>query len=174
MDNLIKGSIAEELFLLSVLRELLGGSHGVPKVHYKGKHGEYYVKYDLANVDRAALWHQLCASEDEVIHIREERKDEVCSMTKENDVLIQKLSDAGATNSRLKSKEPKPPCGHPSVGILVKFGISGQIKLVSIEGFTDYKGCRNGFGLGKYPNGAGGCAGHGAQRWYWIVLWKVE
>ncbi|KAK9079979.1 hypothetical protein SSX86_001654 [Deinandra increscens subsp. villosa] len=57
---------------------------------------------DLANVDRAALWHQLCASEDEVIRIREENKAEVCSMAKEKAVLIQKLSDAEATNSRLK------------------------------------------------------------------------
>nr|GEU30535.1 casein kinase 1-like protein HD16 [Tanacetum cinerariifolium] len=24
----------------------LGGSHGVPKVHYKGKHGDYYVMGD--------------------------------------------------------------------------------------------------------------------------------
>ncbi|KAJ0640715.1 putative ubiquitinyl hydrolase 1 [Helianthus annuus] len=57
---------------------------------------------DLANVDRAALWHQLCASEDEVIRIREETKAEVCSMAKEKAVLVQKLSDAEATNSRLK------------------------------------------------------------------------
>ncbi|KAM0046013.1 hypothetical protein Hdeb2414_s0009g00310821 [Helianthus debilis subsp. tardiflorus] len=57
---------------------------------------------DLANVDRAALWHLLCASEEEVICIREETKAEVCSMAKEKAVLVQKLSDAEATNSRLK------------------------------------------------------------------------
>lgn len=57
---------------------------------------------DLANVDRAALWHQLCASEDEIIRIREESKAEVSSMAKEKAVLVQRLSDAEATNSRLK------------------------------------------------------------------------
>lgn len=57
---------------------------------------------DLANVDRAALWHQLCASEDEIIRIREETKAEVCSMAKEKAVLIQKLSDAEAANNRYK------------------------------------------------------------------------
>ncbi|XP_076917013.1 uncharacterized protein LOC143576923 [Bidens hawaiensis] len=57
---------------------------------------------DLANFDRAALWHQLCASEDEVIRIREETKAEVCNMAKEKAILVQKLSDAEATNARLK------------------------------------------------------------------------
>ncbi|KAL8244505.1 hypothetical protein R6Q59_010763 [Mikania micrantha] len=57
---------------------------------------------DLANVDRSALWHQLCASEDEAIRIREESKAEVCSMAKEKAALLQKLSDAEAINSRLK------------------------------------------------------------------------
>ncbi|XP_076907715.1 uncharacterized protein LOC143564271 [Bidens hawaiensis] len=57
---------------------------------------------DLVNVDRAALWHQLCASEDEVIRIREETKAEVCNMAKEKAILVQKLSDAEATNARLK------------------------------------------------------------------------
>ncbi|KAI3506122.1 hypothetical protein L1887_28478 [Cichorium endivia] len=59
---------------------------------------------DLANVDRAALWHQLCAGEDELIRIREESKAEVSSMAKENAVLLQRLSDTEATNSRLKSE----------------------------------------------------------------------
>ncbi|KAI3729971.1 hypothetical protein L6452_18644 [Arctium lappa] len=59
---------------------------------------------DLANVDRAALWHQLCASEDEILRIREESKAEVSSMAKEKAVLMQRLSDADATNSRLKTE----------------------------------------------------------------------
>ncbi|XP_071701856.1 uncharacterized protein [Rutidosis leptorrhynchoides] len=57
---------------------------------------------DLANVDRAALWHQLCASEDEINRIREDSKAEVESMVKEKGVLEQKLGEAEATNSRLK------------------------------------------------------------------------
>lgn len=57
---------------------------------------------ELANVDRAALWHQLCTSEDEILHIREERKAEVLGMVKEKDVLSQRLSEYEATNNRLK------------------------------------------------------------------------
>ncbi|XP_023760022.1 uncharacterized protein LOC111908425 [Lactuca sativa] len=59
---------------------------------------------DLANVDRAALWHQLCSNEDELIRIREESKTQVSNMTKEKTVLLQRLSDTEATNSRLKSE----------------------------------------------------------------------
>ncbi|KAL0372247.1 UNVERIFIED_CONTAM: hypothetical protein Scaly_0906300 [Sesamum calycinum] len=59
---------------------------------------------ELANVDRAALWHQLCASEDEILRIREERKAEIASTSKEKAVLSQKLSEYEATNSRLKSE----------------------------------------------------------------------
>ncbi|KAK9075604.1 hypothetical protein SSX86_003930 [Deinandra increscens subsp. villosa] len=59
---------------------------------------------DLANVDRSALWHQLCASEDESIRIREECKSDVSSMAKEKAILIQRLSDAEASNSRLKTE----------------------------------------------------------------------
>ncbi|PIA38502.1 hypothetical protein AQUCO_02700003v1, partial [Aquilegia coerulea] len=58
---------------------------------------------ELANVDRAALWHQLCASEDENIRIREERQVEVCNIVKEKDLLSHRLSESEATSSRLKS-----------------------------------------------------------------------
>jgi hypothetical protein len=57
---------------------------------------------ELANVDRAALWHQLCASEDEIIRIRDERKAENSNMAREKANLSQKLSDCEATNNRLK------------------------------------------------------------------------
>jgi hypothetical protein len=57
---------------------------------------------ELANVDRAALWHQLCASEDEIIHIREESKTDISNMASEKAVLSQKLSESEATNNRLK------------------------------------------------------------------------
>ncbi|GAV60527.1 MATH domain-containing protein, partial [Cephalotus follicularis] len=59
---------------------------------------------ELANVDRAALWHQLCASEDEIIRIREDRKAEMSNMVREKAILSQKLSESEATNSRLKSE----------------------------------------------------------------------
>ncbi|PRQ26713.1 putative ubiquitinyl hydrolase 1 [Rosa chinensis] len=59
---------------------------------------------ELANVDRAALWHQLCASEDEIIRMREERKAETANMAREKAVILQKLSESEATNNRLKSE----------------------------------------------------------------------
>lgn len=57
---------------------------------------------ELANVDRATLWHQLCASEDDILRIREERNAETASMSKEKVVLSQRINESEATNSRLK------------------------------------------------------------------------
>ncbi|CAI9092678.1 OLC1v1027990C1 [Oldenlandia corymbosa var. corymbosa] len=59
---------------------------------------------ELANVDRAALWHQLCAIEDEILRLREESKSELGIMAKEKALLSQKLSETEAANSRLKSE----------------------------------------------------------------------
>lgn len=59
---------------------------------------------ELANVDRAALWHQLCAIEDEVMRIREERKVENATEAKEKSIMSQKLNELEATNNRLKSE----------------------------------------------------------------------
>ncbi|XP_019230325.1 PREDICTED: uncharacterized protein LOC109211257 isoform X2 [Nicotiana attenuata] len=59
---------------------------------------------ELANVDRATLWHQLCASEDEIMRIREERKAENTSIAKEIAIMSQKLNESEATNNRLKSE----------------------------------------------------------------------
>ncbi|XWS17832.1 hypothetical protein CRYUN_Cryun33cG0102100 [Craigia yunnanensis] len=59
---------------------------------------------ELANVDRAALWHQLCASEDAIICMREERKAEISNMVREKATLSQKLSESEATNNQLKSE----------------------------------------------------------------------
>lgn len=59
---------------------------------------------ELANVDRAALWHQLCASEDEIIRIREERKAEHSNLVREKATISQRLSESEATNNRLKSE----------------------------------------------------------------------
>lgn len=57
---------------------------------------------ELANVDRAALWHQLCASEDEIIRMCEERKAEIANMVKEKATISQKLSESEASNNRIK------------------------------------------------------------------------
>ncbi|KAK8482512.1 hypothetical protein V6N13_031240 [Hibiscus sabdariffa] len=59
---------------------------------------------ELANVDRAALRHQLCASEDAIVRIREETKVGISNMAKEKAALSQKLSESEATNNRLKSE----------------------------------------------------------------------
>lgn len=59
---------------------------------------------ELANVDRAALWHQLCSSEDEIVRIREERKAEVCNLVKEKVLISQKLNDSESATSCLKSE----------------------------------------------------------------------
>lgn len=37
---------------------------------------------ELSNIDRAALWHQSCASEDEIIRVREESKTEISNMAR--------------------------------------------------------------------------------------------
>ncbi|KAK9742243.1 hypothetical protein RND81_03G158200 [Saponaria officinalis] len=58
---------------------------------------------ELANVDRAALWHQLCSSEDEIIRLREEQKAEVSKLVEEKAFVSQKLVDSETANSRLKS-----------------------------------------------------------------------
>nr|XP_018629274.1 uncharacterized protein LOC104105064 isoform X2 [Nicotiana tomentosiformis] len=59
---------------------------------------------ELANVDRAALWHQYCTSEDEILRLREERKAESANMAKEKAIISQKLNESEAANNRLKSE----------------------------------------------------------------------
>ncbi|XP_027080715.1 uncharacterized protein [Coffea arabica] len=59
---------------------------------------------ELANVDRAALWHQLCATDDEILRLREEKKAELASVAKEKAHMSQKLSESEAANNRLKSE----------------------------------------------------------------------
>ncbi|KAH0465420.1 hypothetical protein IEQ34_005523 [Dendrobium chrysotoxum] len=56
----------------------------------------------LAQVDRASLWHQLCATEDELIRSREEWKLEHDKLTRENADLIHRLKESEANNSSLK------------------------------------------------------------------------
>ncbi|KAJ8773941.1 hypothetical protein K2173_009372 [Erythroxylum novogranatense] len=57
---------------------------------------------EVANVDRAALWHQLCTREDEITRISEEKKVESSNTVQEKASLLQKLSEFEATNNRLK------------------------------------------------------------------------
>ncbi|XP_054788631.1 uncharacterized protein LOC129294355 isoform X2 [Prosopis cineraria] len=59
---------------------------------------------ELANVDRSALWHQLCTSEDEIIRLREEMKAEISNKAKEKAILAQKLSESEATSIHLKAE----------------------------------------------------------------------
>ncbi|GAB2275447.1 hypothetical protein Dimus_010204 [Dionaea muscipula] len=57
---------------------------------------------ELANVDRAALWNQVCASEDEIVRVREERIADVSNLNKEKAIISQRLCESEATNIRLK------------------------------------------------------------------------
>lgn len=59
---------------------------------------------ELAQVDRATLWHQICAIEDENIRSREERQAETANFGREKAALCQRLSDSEATTSRLKAE----------------------------------------------------------------------
>lgn len=59
---------------------------------------------ELANVDRAALWHQLCSSEDEIVRLREEWKSDMSNLVREKTLISQKLTDSESANSRLKSE----------------------------------------------------------------------
>lgn len=57
---------------------------------------------EQANVNCAALWHQLGASEEENFHLREEKQTEVSNIVREKAVVMQKLSESEANNNRLK------------------------------------------------------------------------
>ncbi|KAI9106664.1 hypothetical protein K1719_022192 [Acacia pycnantha] len=59
---------------------------------------------ELANVDRADLWHQLCASQAEIIRIREEGKAEISNLAGEKANMSQKLSESETTINHLKSE----------------------------------------------------------------------
>ncbi|KAL3745450.1 hypothetical protein ACJRO7_014537 [Eucalyptus globulus] len=59
---------------------------------------------ELANVDRAALWHQVCGREEEITRLREERKAEISNMVREKAAVSRKLGESEAMNNRLKSE----------------------------------------------------------------------
>lgn len=60
---------------------------------------------ELANIDRAALWHQLRANKEELVRLKEEKKTEIQTMTKEKSCIAQKLSESEAANIRLKVRD---------------------------------------------------------------------
>ncbi|KAK6927548.1 MATH/TRAF domain [Dillenia turbinata] len=58
----------------------------------------------VANVDRAALWHQLHASKEDNDTLRKEKKAEISAMVGEKAILSQRLNESETANSRLKSE----------------------------------------------------------------------
>ncbi|KAF8034987.1 hypothetical protein BT93_C1116 [Corymbia citriodora subsp. variegata] len=57
-----------------------------------------------ANVKQAALEQQVCAREEEIKRLRDERKAEISNMVREKAAVSQKLSESEAMNNRLKSE----------------------------------------------------------------------
>ncbi|KAL4181746.1 hypothetical protein AMTRI_Chr12g272620 [Amborella trichopoda] len=59
---------------------------------------------ELASADRASLWHQLCATEEEIIRAREEMRTELSNLLKDKVSLTQRLNESEVLNTRLKSE----------------------------------------------------------------------
>ncbi|XP_062222774.1 uncharacterized protein LOC133921772 [Phragmites australis] len=59
---------------------------------------------EVAQADRANLWHQICATEDENIRLREDMEMEQTNFTNEKVALNQRLTESEATIGRLKSE----------------------------------------------------------------------
>eukprot|EP01018_Ginkgo_biloba_P001927 Gb_20787 [translate_table: standard] len=59
---------------------------------------------ELARVDRDALWQRLRANEEEVVRTCEDKQNQISSLHKEKAILFQRLADAGAAQTRLKSE----------------------------------------------------------------------
>ncbi|RWW39091.1 hypothetical protein BHE74_00055607 [Ensete ventricosum] len=57
---------------------------------------------EVAQVDRANLWHQICSVEVEHIRFREEKQAEISKVADENASLSQRLNESEATTNRLK------------------------------------------------------------------------
>lgn len=57
---------------------------------------------EVAQADRANLWHQICATEDENIRLREEMDMEQTKFTNEKAVLAQRLTESEATTGHLR------------------------------------------------------------------------
>ncbi|KAF7079512.1 hypothetical protein CFC21_083732 [Triticum aestivum] len=59
---------------------------------------------EVAQADRANLWHQICATEDENIRLREEMDMEQTKFTNEKAALAQRLTESEATTGHLRSE----------------------------------------------------------------------
>ncbi|KAM0862356.1 hypothetical protein ACQ4PT_045307 [Festuca glaucescens] len=59
---------------------------------------------EVAQADRANLWHQICATEDENIRLHEEMDMEQTKFTNERAVLAQRLTESEATTGHLRSE----------------------------------------------------------------------
>ncbi|KAG8060322.1 hypothetical protein GUJ93_ZPchr0002g26382 [Zizania palustris] len=59
---------------------------------------------EVAQADRANLWHQICATEDENMHLREDMDMEQTKFTKEKDALMQQLTESEAVAAHLRSE----------------------------------------------------------------------
>ncbi|KAG2659786.1 hypothetical protein PVAP13_1KG380605 [Panicum virgatum] len=59
---------------------------------------------EVAQADRSNLWHQICATEDENIRLREDMEMEQTNFTNEKVALNQRLTESEATISHLKSE----------------------------------------------------------------------
>ncbi|KAL9250162.1 MATH domain and coiled-coil domain-containing protein [Drosera capensis] len=57
---------------------------------------------ELANIDRTALWHEVCIRENEIIRVREEAKAEVSNVNKDKATIAQRLSESEAFANQLK------------------------------------------------------------------------
>jgi hypothetical protein len=69
---------------------------------------------EVAQADRANLWHQICATEDENIRLHEEIDIEQTKFTNEKAVLTQRLTESEATTGHLRVfpcrySDPDPP-----------------------------------------------------------------
>ncbi|CAL9753797.1 unnamed protein product [Musa acuminata subsp. burmannicoides] len=59
---------------------------------------------EVSQVDRANLWHQICAVEDENVRFREERQEEIANFAHEKAALSQRLNESEATTNSLKAE----------------------------------------------------------------------
>ncbi|KAL6633987.1 hypothetical protein ACP70R_026658 [Stipagrostis hirtigluma subsp. patula] len=59
---------------------------------------------EVAQADRANLWHQICATEDENVRLREDMEMEQTNFANEKTVLNQRLTESEATIGRLRSE----------------------------------------------------------------------
>ncbi|GAB2215403.1 hypothetical protein Droror1_Dr00019786 [Drosera rotundifolia] len=91
-------NIQESDFALEVLVFLVSEEHEVIRPVL----GMLRETAELANIDRTALWHQVCIRENEIIRVREEAKAEVSNVNKDKATIAQRLSESEAFTNQLK------------------------------------------------------------------------